>query len=80
MPDYQDITGCADCQVEHLNPKIENEAVRSHGAYRELVPWWRSTGASECGRVHVVVGRGIQSGVEHCGEEVLMLEGDAGML
>ncbi len=26
------------------------------------------------------IGGGTQSGVEHCGEEVLMLEGEAGML
>lgn len=80
LPYDQDVTGCPHCQVEHLDPIVEKEAVRGHGAYCKLVPWWRSTGVTRGGGVHVEVGGGVQSGVEHCGEEVLMLEGEAGML
>lgn len=70
LPDDQGVAGRSHCQVEHLDPKVENEAVRGHGAHRELVPRWRSSGVTGGGRVHVEAGGWTQSDVEHCEEDV----------
>lgn len=38
LPDDQDIRRCPHCQVEHFNTKVEDEAIRCHYTYWELVP------------------------------------------